>query len=105
MIQSHFRQQPLEPEPPLCRGAAQSLIFVDDLDLLGSPAEINCSVNQGILAIGGLSMFDHLRWGRLPDVDDGSPFHMTSLDLGRSETQTVVRMVNSGGSQGFFSDR
>ena len=50
VVQADFRQQPLETEPTFGRGAATSLIFIDDFDMITGPAELHGLMHQCILS-------------------------------------------------------
>jgi hypothetical protein len=83
VVQTDFREQPLEAEPVLGRGPALALILVDDENAVRGPTEFDGPVDERILAVGGLPVLGDLLDGGLADVDDGQPVGMTRLNLGR----------------------
>src|SRR5437588_671370 len=104
MIETHFGQQALEAEPSLGRGAAQPLILIDDLNLVGCPAERDGPVDERVLPVCGFPILDDLLRGGLADVHDGSPFQMTRLNLRSTVSQRRVLWIGRIGVRLVLSD-
>jgi hypothetical protein len=83
-VQGYLNEQALEAEPALDGLSAPAQVVVDDVDLPGTPAEIDGPIGQGVLASGRLLMVDDLLGGGLPDVHDGPAVEVPVLELGRT---------------------
>jgi hypothetical protein len=62
-------------------GARESLVTVDDDDLLERPAEGDGPLLEGVLALGALGILEHLAQRRLADVEVGEAFEVARRHL------------------------
>src|SRR5262249_18338393 len=82
VVQTDFREQPLEAKPVFGRGPALALILIDDENAVRGPTEFDGPVDESVLTAGGCPVLGDLLDRGLADVDDGQPVGMTRLNLG-----------------------
>jgi hypothetical protein len=85
VVECDLGQEPLEPGPSLDRLAALAQVVVDRRHPVPRPSEGDGAVGQGVLAGGGLVVFDHLLGRGLADVDEGRAVEVPGPELGRPE--------------------
>ena len=83
MVEADFREQVLEAEPSFDMPTAAALVFIDDFHAILGPTQAERALDQRVLPIGRLTMFDDLLRRRLPDVNDRFPLPMPIANLGR----------------------
>jgi hypothetical protein len=83
VVQTDFRQRPLEAKPVVGRGPALALILINDENAIRGPTEFDGPVHQRVLAVGGFAILGDLLDGGLADVDNSEPVGVTRLNLGR----------------------
>ncbi len=77
-----FREESLEAEASVAVGAGSALVVVDDLYLLGFPAQGHQSVPETVLTVTALEVAPNLGERRLSNVEERSPTKMLGPDLG-----------------------
>jgi hypothetical protein len=82
LAQRDLGRQAREPGAGSEPGAGDTQILVDHHHLVASPAELDCSRRQRVLAVGGLLVAFHLGGRGLADVDEGAASKVRGGDLG-----------------------
>jgi len=73
VAQANLGHELLKPIAVGRLGARVRLILVDDVDVLGRPAQVTGALREVVLACGAPTMVTDLRERRLPHVDPGGP--------------------------------
>ena len=71
----------METKTSLRGGAGETLVFVDDLDSIGRPAQLHGKINERILTGRRFLMVEHLLRAGLSHVDDRGSLQMVGLKL------------------------
>jgi hypothetical protein len=69
LAQRHLGDQRLEPLPLAQHGARHTEVGVDDADLATWPAQLDRTIDQVVLPLGGLDVALELGHSGLPDID------------------------------------
>jgi hypothetical protein len=80
VIQADLGHEALEADAPLRCGPAAALVFVDDEDAVGGPAEVYGPSSEGVLSLGGFGILTDLLWCGLAHVDDREAVEVPGLD-------------------------
>src|SRR5262249_25160797 len=62
VVEGDLGQSTLEAEPPFGIGATQTLVFVDDEYPVSWPAQEHGAIDQAVLSVRGLLVFNDLLW-------------------------------------------
>src|SRR5207247_4530340 len=105
VVEPDFRQQSLKSQAPFGGGAAPTLIFVDDFNSRGGPAEIVGAMHERVLAVRGLPMLDYLVRRGLSNVHDRELLQMMGLDFRGAQRRLITPLTHRLDSLDRFNGR
>ena len=77
----HVLCQALEARALVGGGSGPAEIFVDDVDGIINPAQMQCALAKRVLPVGGFAVLPHLPESRLAKIDNRLPLQMNAVNL------------------------
>ena len=91
MIKPDLGKQAMETMTPLGGGGGMTLVFIDDLDAVGRPAQLNCEIDEGVLTSGRLLVVENLLRAGLSHIDDRQTVQVMRLHFRRGPNARGIR--------------
>src|SRR5262249_53367709 len=81
VVETDLGHEALEAVASFGRRRTAALVFIDDEDAVGGPAEVHRPAGESVLSLRGLGVLANLLGRGLSHVDDGKAVEVTGLDL------------------------
>lgn len=90
MVKPDLGKQPVETMTSLGGGRGVTLVFVNDLNAVGSPAQLRCKIDEGVLACGRFFVVKDLLRAGLSYINDRQTVQMMRLKFRGRPTRSGI---------------
>lgn len=84
MVEPDLGEHPVEPMTALGGGTGNPLVFINDHDAVGRPAQLHGEIDEGVLPSGRFPVVQDLLGAGLSHIDNGQTGQMMRLQFGGS---------------------
>jgi hypothetical protein len=81
MVKPDLGKQPVEPITPFVGGGGMALVFIDDLDAVGCPAQLDGEIDKGVLTGGRFLVVKDLLGAGLSHINNRQTVQMICLQF------------------------